>query len=283
MSDPHDPVGPHPDWHEKYRSDSPVSDADWSQADDDFVRRALLSLRADVDNLALPDPTVVTVLGSRRRQRNWWIAGGTAAAVIAGVVALSAVVQDTQTRVATPATTTSTHATGTASARVLSGYADRALPQAGRFLEPDDFRSATLTGGASTESTAVDVAGEFIPCDAEPASVVGAMGVANAETGRAFARQRVQEGSETSVLFAELEESLADCPGAKAGDFQDMWQVPRSASEADGTTYVALGHLASGGITTLVLDVNPTNYRVFPTDAQAFQELRRLRDRAVRR
>lgn len=88
----------------------------WTPEDDDLVRRALFSLREDVDHLPLAPVETVKSRGGRRRRSTWitGAAGLAAAAVVVGAVALSGVLTAkpdvtapaTRSHVTTTATTT---------------------------------------------------------------------------------------------------------------------------------------------------------------------------------
>src|SRR5690606_37592256 len=64
----------------------------WTQADDDLVRSALLSLREDVDTVPLADPSFIRARHGQARPRSRtlaWAAGAAAAAVVVAAVAFS--------------------------------------------------------------------------------------------------------------------------------------------------------------------------------------------------
>lgn len=88
----------------------------WTPEDDDLVRRALLSLREDVDHLTIAPVETVKGRAGRRRRSTWMMgaAGLAAAAAVVGAVALSGVLAAkpdvtapaTRSQVTTTATTT---------------------------------------------------------------------------------------------------------------------------------------------------------------------------------
>lgn len=86
----------------------PIDHDPWSAEDDELVRRALRSLREDVDHLILAPVETVKGDGHRRR-RSAWLTGGiglAAAAALVGALALSGVLE-TKPEVTDPATRTS--------------------------------------------------------------------------------------------------------------------------------------------------------------------------------
>ena len=70
---------------------------DWTAADDERLRAAMATLRADVDAAPLTDVRFVKARGMRRRRQRMlaWTAAGAAAAVVAAVVAFNPLARDT--------------------------------------------------------------------------------------------------------------------------------------------------------------------------------------------
>ncbi|MDF2146635.1 hypothetical protein [Knoellia sp. p5-6-4] len=87
----------------------------WTPADDEYVRRSLGTLKADVDTLPLADVRFVKARGSARRRRTMlgWTAGAAAGALVAAVVGFSALGGDNASQPVPPATSTTTTAAPT--------------------------------------------------------------------------------------------------------------------------------------------------------------------------
>ena len=82
---------------------------DWTAADDALVRRAMATLRRDVESAPMPDPRFVRARGSqlRRRRAIVWTAAAAAAAVVVGAVGFAELGRD-QAGPVMPATRTTT-------------------------------------------------------------------------------------------------------------------------------------------------------------------------------
>ncbi|MBK6886737.1 MAG: hypothetical protein IPH03_10080 [Tetrasphaera sp.] len=123
--------------------------ADWGPEEDDLVRRALQSLREDVDASVLPGPKAARDEGNRRRRARWTVAGfGLAAAGVAiAAVGLSGVLR--------PGHSLTDPATG-ASRSVTSGPATSGPATSGPATGAD-------VGAGVPDWGVVESSGEFVP------------------------------------------------------------------------------------------------------------------------
>jgi hypothetical protein len=96
----------------------------WTPADDDYVRRSLNALKADVDTLPLADVRFVKARGGARRRRTMlgWTAGAAAAALVAAVVGFSALGGDNASQPVPPATSTTTAPTTSVDRQAVSPW-----------------------------------------------------------------------------------------------------------------------------------------------------------------
>lgn len=108
----------------------------WTESDDDALRRALLSLRDDVQAVSQPDPGAVRLRGTsirRRRYAGWGAGAVAAAAAIAVVVTVSGAIGGPNNGTLPGGATSSGHSAGSS----LSRAATQADPLAtGGILPP---------------------------------------------------------------------------------------------------------------------------------------------------
>jgi hypothetical protein len=184
---------------------------EWTAADDERIRAAMSTLRADVDAVPLADVRFVKARGmQRRRQRVLaWTAAGAAAAVVATVVAFNPLGRDTTAPLppANPSTSTTTTAPSTldqpgalplapewVSALALEGSAtvtpvrpgepvECLAAEPGTKAQQESVAAAdpqvtgaqtrfTVLGGGSAETAAQDVADQVAGCQAGPGFTV---------------------------------------------------------------------------------------------------------------
>lgn len=163
--------------------------ADWGPEEDDLVRRALQSLREDVDASVLPGPKAARDEGNRRRRARWTVAGfGLAAAGVAiAAVGLSGVLRPghSLTDPATGASRSVTSGLATSgpatSGPATSGPATSGpvSPTGASSNPPASSSHPSASGGTSTSpGTAVDWAAllderAILPTAAEWQAVLG--------------------------------------------------------------------------------------------------------------
>jgi hypothetical protein len=129
---------------------------DWTPADDDLVRRALITLRTDVESVPLADPRFVRSRGARlRRQRLLtWTAAAAVAAVVAGTAGYAALASRPEPTPAPASRTGVASTTPSPSATTATSSLDQpgALP-----LLQEWTRTLDLTGHARlTRVSAID-------------------------------------------------------------------------------------------------------------------------------
>lgn len=148
---------------------TPDGSPDWTLENDDIVRRALLSLRQDVDAHASAGVDVVKRVGDRRRRSRWRVAGlGLAAASVAiAAVGLSGVLRP-KPGIGDPATdgSTSLSRTSLPTAVSSSGPSSAGSPSA------SSSSSASPSSPASSSSPAS--ASSAVSSDATPGSALWA-------------------------------------------------------------------------------------------------------------
>ena len=197
---------------------------DWTAHDDDQLRGALATLRADVDAAPLPDVRFVRARGVRRRRQRALAltAAASAAAVVVGSVGFSELGRDATLPVA-PATRTSSAPEPTA--LPTSSTTSDPLAQPGALPLVTDWTSALgLTG--SVRLTPVEPF-EAVEClDVEPGNKVQQedLSLAQGSLSGGQVRFRVGSGTDVETAASGVADDVADCaiaPGFRVGKAVD--------------------------------------------------------------
>lgn len=172
----------------------------WTPEDDELVRKALLSLRADVEQAPMADPADVRAQGDDRRRSRMlaWTAAAAAAVIAIGAVGYSVVSRDA-VDVAPPATS-STAAPGS--------YLDQpgALPLAAEWQDAFGVESSIIVSDSDTSE-------DLVCAGALPADPVQSQTVRGEQSGFRGVQMRYAAGSPeaASATFEEVAETVRTC------------------------------------------------------------------------
>ncbi len=227
----------------------------WTSADDDTLRAALMSLRADVEAHPLPDVRFVKARGNARRNRRRTVGAAAAAVAVAALGYGGWHQADTDASVLRPAgpaasvgaptsssspnpsqgttpspgpSDTPSHTKPTTSETVYVA-GPRPLLDRDLFVAPSDWSSAALAQGAPTRSVTTDWEGgaALTDCDADTAQDgtpgagrFGLVTVGPRGDGPVIGKQRVRLTEDAGTARAErdrLVQALRTCEGRVQG------------------------------------------------------------------
>lgn len=286
---------------------------DWTQDDDDELRRALSSLRHDVDAAGVPDVRFVLRRAGRQRHRAVvGIAAGAAAVLGLSWFGYQAIDNAPSTAPAADGTTVTTERDETGDVADTSQTEDQTadaplvevqdlvLSESGRpdvslFVPPSLWASDAFTGGAATEAGM----GEFESTalfDCDPDDVMwgsadeGTFGIMTIwSQGRAFGAQRVRvlDSSDVATGYVnDLDAALSDCRAPADADNIILDVQPLELSGAyrvtttfvDGTESITdfVSVVQHEGTPEAVTTIRITDWSREATDAEAVTELERL-------
>ena len=201
---------------------------EWTAADDERLRAAMATLRADVDAAPLADVRFVKARGVRRRRQRMlaWTAAGAAAAVVASVVAFNPLGRESSAPVV-PAETSTTAPTPTAT--------DDPLAQPGALpLAQEWAKALTLEGPVRVTPVQPFEADECVAV--EPGTKVQQEQVATDTIEGGQTRFTIGAGSDPQTAAEGLADGVAGCqagPGFSVTPVQaDSW--PRLYSYTAG-------------------------------------------------
>jgi hypothetical protein len=256
---------------------------EWTAADDALVRRAMATLRSDVESLPLPDVRFVKARGrARRRHRFLALTSAAAAAVVvAGTVGYAAWGPASSRTPVTPASSGRTGATSPASTTTTS--AAGSLDQPGALPLLTEWTSSLgLTG--TVRLTPVKPFGAVECLSSEPGTKVQQEEVTRApDVQGGQVRFRIGAGQEVQTAAEGVAQDIAGCqlqPAYKVSPRSPAGTWPRLFSYTAGDAGSGWWVVVPGTQNLAVLQVNENDR---PTSSFTQAQVARLADIAGQR